>query len=63
METEVRLAAYNELPRSTNCKADARKKGFPRIELDMWSFNESALAFYEAEGFTTYRRYLEFPLE
>jgi ribosomal protein S18 acetylase RimI-like enzyme len=63
METEVRLAAYNELPRVNELQGRCAKKGFPRIELDMWSFNESALAFYEAEGFTTYRRYLEFPLE
>ena len=43
-------------------KADAKKKGFSRIELDVWSFND-ALAFYEAEGFTVFRRYLEFPLD
>ncbi len=40
-------------------KADAREKGYPRIELDVWAFND-ALSFYEAEGFTTFRRYLEF---
>lgn len=39
-------------------KSDARHKGYPRIELDVWAFND-ALAFYESEGFTTYRRYLE----
>ena len=37
----------------------AREKGYSRIELNMWEFNEGALAFYEAAGFTTYRRYLE----
>ena len=37
----------------------AVKKGFHRIELNMWEFNEDALAFYEAAGFTTYRRYME----
>ena len=37
----------------------ARDKGYSRIELNMWEFNEGALAFYEAAGFTTYRRYLE----
>ncbi len=43
-------------------KADAKKKGFSRIELDVWSFND-ALAFYEAEGFTVFRRYLELPID
>ena len=38
---------------------DAKAKGLNKIELDMWSFNDSALAFYEAVGFTTYRRYME----
>lgn len=38
---------------------DAKKKGLDRVELDMWEFNQSALAFYEAAGFTTYRRYME----
>ena len=40
-------------------KKDARERGFKRIDLDMWSFNEGALAFYEAAGFSTYRRYME----
>ena len=43
-------------------KAYAREKGFSRIELNMWEFNRGALAFYEAAGFTTYRRYLEMML-
>ncbi len=37
----------------------AKTQGFDRIELNMWEFNGDALAFYEAVGFTTYRRYLE----
>ena len=37
----------------------AKEKGYSRIELNMWAFNEEALAFYEAAGFSTYRRYLE----
>ena len=37
----------------------AREEGFHRIELNMWEFNQGALAFYEAAGFTTYRRYME----
>ena len=39
-------------------KADARAKGYDRIELDVWSFND-ALAFYEAQGFSTFRRFME----
>ncbi len=41
---------------------DARQKGFDRVDLDMWAFNESALKFYEAIGFSTYRRYMEWKL-
>lgn len=37
----------------------AKERGFDRIELNMWEFNSEALAFYEAVGFTTYRRYME----
>ena len=37
----------------------AMENGISRIELNMWEFNEEALAFYEASGFRTYRRYLE----
>ena len=40
----------------------ARSKGFRRLELNMWEFNRGALAFYEAAGFTTYRRYMEIHL-
>lgn len=40
-------------------EADARARGFSGIELDMWTFNESAQAFYEALGFRTYRLYME----
>ncbi len=43
-------------------KEDAKAKGFPRVELDVWSFND-ALAFYEAEGFSVFRRYLEWKTE
>ena len=38
-------------------------RGFSHIELNMWEFNRDALAFYEALGFTTYRRYMELPVE
>lgn len=43
-------------------KADAKAKGFSRIELDVWAFND-ALAFYEAEGYTVFRRYMELNLD
>ena len=41
---------------------DAMAKGFTRIELDMWTFNEGALRFYEAVGFRTFRRFMEWNL-
>ena len=40
-------------------RADAMDKGFSRIELDMWTFNEAAGKFYEAVGFRTFRRLME----
>lgn len=40
-------------------RAYAKVNGFSRIELNMWEFNREALAFYEAVGFSTYRRYME----
>ena len=40
-------------------KQEAKAKGFERVELNMWEFNEGALAFYESVGFTTYRRNME----
>lgn len=40
----------------------AKDMGLSRIELNMWEFNRDALAFYEAVGFRTYRRYLEMKL-
>ena len=43
-------------------KKYAQEKGFRRIELNMWEFNRDALAFYEAAGFTTFRRYMEMML-
>ena len=41
------------------CRAEARAKGFDRLELDVWAFNETAQHFYEAAGFRPYRSYLE----
>ena len=43
-------------------KADAKAKGFGRIDLDMWEFNQGALRFYEQAGFKTTRRYMELKL-
>lgn len=43
-------------------KAIARDRGFDRLELNMWEFNQGALEFYEALGFETYRRYMEIKL-
>lgn len=43
-------------------KQDAVSRGFARIDLNMWEFNETALAFYEAMGMKTYRRYMELKL-
>ena len=43
-------------------KEAARRRGYDRLELNMWEFNEGALAFYEALGFETYRRYMEIKL-
>lgn len=40
-----------------------RRQGINRMELNMWEFNEDALAFYEAVGFKTYRRYMEMMLK
>lgn len=38
-------------------------RGYDRIELDVWSFNEDALRFYESIGFRTYRRYMEYSID
>ena len=37
----------------------AKEKGYPKIELNMWAFNENALKFYKKIGFKTYRRYMK----
>lgn len=34
-------------------------QGYHRLELNMWEFNQDAMAFYEAAGFETFRRYME----
>ena len=43
-------------------RAYAKEQGVGRIELNMWEFNREALAFYEAAGFSTYRRNMELKL-
>ena len=40
-------------------KADARDRGFTRIDLDAWAFNTDAKAFYDQVGFRVYRWYME----
>ena len=40
-------------------RREAAARGFHRIELDAWAFNTGALAFYEAAGFKTFRRFFE----
>ena len=43
-------------------RAYAKAQGHRKIELNVWEFNRDAIAFYEAAGFTVYRRYLEMPV-
>ncbi len=40
----------------------AQQKNIKKIELDMWSFNDNALKFYEKLGFNTYRRHMNIKL-
>ena len=40
-------------------RTDARARGFARVELDVWAFNEDARCFYEAMGFYSYRCFME----
>ncbi|MBQ3269044.1 MAG: GNAT family N-acetyltransferase [Clostridia bacterium] len=44
-------------------RRDARAKGFPRVELDAWGFNEGAIAFYKGAGFNPFRVYFEMDTE
>ena len=41
-------------------KQYAAEQDFDTVELDVWEFNEGARQFYEAVGFQTYRRYMEY---
>ncbi len=43
-------------------KEDAVKKGFEKIDLNVWEFNQEAIKFYESIGMKVYRRYMEMKL-
>ena len=60
-ENSRRQGAASEMIRFI--KDWAKEQGFSRLELNMWTFNRGALAFYEAAGFSTYRRYMEIHLK
>lgn len=38
---------------------EAAKRDIRRIELNVWEFNEDAIAFYEKMGFKSFRRHME----
>lgn len=40
-------------------KRDAASRGYERMTLDMWAFNDRALQFYDACGFKVFRRCME----
>ena len=40
----------------------AQQRKIKKIELNMWSFNDNALNFYEKLGFNTYRRHMNIKL-
>ena len=41
------------------CKAEAKQKGFDRLTLNVWAFNEDAQRFYASADFRTFRCDLE----
>ena len=43
--------------------ADAKQRGFDKIELDVWEFNYSAIEFYKAVGFKETRRWMEYDID
>ena len=45
-----------------HAKEEAKKRGISKIELDVWAFND-AMSFYEAEGFKTFRTFLEYDVK
>lgn len=40
----------------------ARSIGLKRVQLDAWAFNYAAIDFYESQGFSVYRKYMELKL-
>ena len=40
-------------------REESTLKGFDRLELDVFTFNEGAVKFYESIGFSSYRIYME----
>ena len=40
-------------------KARAKEKGFSQIQLNVWDFNQPALAFYQSMGFKPFRHSME----
>ena len=41
-------------------KKESIEKGFDKLELDVFAFNEGAVKFYESLGFAPYRIYMEY---
>lgn len=41
-------------------KKESIEKGFDKLELDVFTFNEGAVKFYESLGFSAYRIYMEY---
>ena len=39
-------------------KEYAKQHNIKRVQLNVWTFNEGALKFYDKTGFNTYRKYL-----
>ena len=57
----MKLAILSNGPGNYSTKRlveEAKKRGLTRIELDVWAFND-AMGFYKAEGFRTFRTFLE----
>lgn len=40
-------------------REEAKSMGCPRVVLDVWSFNEEAMRFYQSMGFHAYQTFLE----
>ena len=56
-ENHQRLGSGRKLMEAL--KQTARENACPRIELDVWSFNEGAKHFYESCGMKEYRTFME----